>query len=539
MTRPSFDLTTEPWIPVLCTDGRSDVLSLLDVFRGSHTIRWVDAEAPPVTAALHRMLLAVLHRSLDGPRNSQAWRELWKAEELPAEPVQSYLDQHRAAFDLFDQQRPFLQSPALKSVTPRPAAQLVHYRSVGNNGTLFDHTTTSDPVRLPAAEAARWLVTVQCYDPGGTKTPYKTVKNSSTGLGNKFGMVLVEGTNLKETLLLNACRYDPDFDQPWRSAYDDRPAWEDEPPLPTPDERQPHGWLDLLTWPARRVLLHPTVDEHEPIVDGVVITPGVTLKGELSGVELMAAFERPKPKSKKDAPPWTPVRLHELRGIWRHARKMLLAENEQQHQRPRVLDHVTEQVEQETLPSDAVFTIRVFGQQLDDSGGGSVYAWLQEQLPAPAALLTAGHPWIGGVLGSCVALADEVGDALTRLDTDCRRAFHAEYSAAAKRAAKHNVGLTQDFWPKLPPAFATLLLHLGRAVNEETSPQAAVREWRHTVREQAIKAADQLTEQLRERQARHLYEIAGAHETFHRTLTDRCRTFDRRITGHLPGDGGP
>ncbi|GGI97886.1 type I-E CRISPR-associated protein Cse1/CasA [Saccharopolyspora subtropica] len=538
MTRPSFDLTTEPWIPALGLDGQPYVLSLREIFCRAHELRWLDAEAPPMTGALHRLLLAVLHASLDGPRTPEDWGALWEAMELPSRPVHDYLDRHAGGFDLFDRQRPFLQCPALASVRARPAAQLVHFRSVGNNGTLFDHTTAAEPLRLSFAEAARWLVTVQCYDPGGTKTPYKKVKNSSAGLGNRFGMVLVEGNTLKETLLLNAHRFDRDYGRPWSSAYEDRPAWESEPPQPEPDTREPYGWLDLLTWPARRVLLHPTADAREPEVDGVVITPGTTIKKTgLHGAELMAAFERPHAKSKNKNSSqwnWNPVRLGELRGIWRHARTLLLAEDEQQHQRPMVLDHVADQVERGTLSRHAVFTIRVFGQQLDDNGGGSVYTWLQEQLPAPAALLTARHPWLGGILGSCVALADGIGDALTSLAKDCRKAFHAEHSAEVKRSAKHNFGLVQDYWPKLPSAFATLLLSLGLAVDDESSPKPPVFEWKQTVRAHATAAADQLINQLRERQARHLYEIAGAYANFEREIARCCRTFDRQIAAYLP-----
>lgn len=528
-----FRLDEERWLPVVDREGAAFHVGLRELFERAHELRWLDAESPPVTAALHRLLLAVLHAGIEGPRDWRAWRELWQADELPSGAIQSYLDKYAGAFDLFDERRPFLQCPGLSELEPRSAAQLVHFRSVGNNGTLFDHTTADRPLRLSAAEAARWLVTVQCYDPGGLKTPYRTVKKSAAGPGNRFATVLVEGRTLKETLLLNACDYDPEHGLPWDSAHDDRPAWEAEPPGPEPAERHAHGWLDLLTWPARRVLLHP-VDDPEPAVDGVVVTPGTTLNDELHRTELMAAFTNPATKTSKKAQPWSPVRLHELRGIWRHARKFLLAEDPQRHQRPMVLEHVADQVERGTVSPSEVFTIRVFGQQLDDSGGGSVYAWLQEQLPAPAALLRARHPWVGELLGGAAALADGIGDALTGLAKNCRKAFSAEHSAAAERAAKHNFGLVQDYWPKLPPAFAVLVRDLGDAVANGRSARGPMREWERTVRAIADAAAEQLVRQLRERQARHLDEIAAAHVLYDKAVSRHRRTFKGRINQHLP-----
>lgn len=528
-TPPTFDLTCQPWIPVLDLDGQPGVLSLREVFQEAHRLRWLDAEAPPVTAALHRLLIAVLHHALEGPTTRHDWARLWRDTALPATDIDEYLDKHSQSFDLFDAERPFLQCPQLGSIQMRSAATLVQFRAVGSNRTLFDHTRAGDQIELSPAEAARWLVTVQAYDPGGTKTPV-TTKNSDKSLCNRFGVVLVEGATLKETLLLNTCEYDPPVKKPWSSAFDDRPAWDAEPPPSRPDAREPYGWLDLLTWPARRVLLRPAGDGG--LIEGAVVAPGTSFKGDLYRAELMASFQQKKGKA-NDKPQWNAVGLEELQGVWRHARDMLLVEAEE-NGRPRVLEHVAEQVEWDTLSPHAVFTLRVFGQKLDDSGGGSVRSWLQEQLPAPAALLNAREPWLGEVLGSCVGLADSLGEALTKLDKECRLAFQAEPPAKIRRNARRNVGLAQDYWPKLPAEFAELLLHLGRAVADDSPPKPPVLDWRGFVRHQANHAADRLVSQLRERQSRHLFEISAAYEHFQTAVAKHLKTFDGQLARHLP-----
>ncbi len=90
MTQPSYDLLTEPWIPVLRTDGTADSLGLRDVLHQAHQLRGLTGETPLVTASLYRLLLAVLYRALGTP-TLDTWEDLWEQGRFPAQALDAYL----------------------------------------------------------------------------------------------------------------------------------------------------------------------------------------------------------------------------------------------------------------------------------------------------------------------------------------------------------------------------------------------------------------------------------------------------------------
>ena len=71
-----FNLLEEAWIPCIMLDGRMEPLSLRDTLVQAHTIREIYTDSPLTVAALHRLLLAVLHRVFR-PMNRHVWAELW------------------------------------------------------------------------------------------------------------------------------------------------------------------------------------------------------------------------------------------------------------------------------------------------------------------------------------------------------------------------------------------------------------------------------------------------------------------------------
>ncbi|MER7003893.1 type I-E CRISPR-associated protein Cse1/CasA [Dactylosporangium sp. NPDC000555] len=527
-----FNLLDEPWLPVLRPDGTVDEVSLVTLVREAHELRRIVGETPPMTAALHRMVLAFLYRAYQ-PLDEDAWAELWRAEGLPAEVpddtgepptdarLAKYLAQYRDRFALFDVERPFFQCPAVAGVSPSSAAKLVPYRAAGNNVTLFDHTTADDEVRLTPAEAARWLVTLQAYDPGGMKSPYKTVKSSEQAPGNRFGMVLVEGGNLKETLLLNLMRYEPAGEKPRRTRRDDRPVWETDSPGPEPDIREPLGWTDLLTWSSRRVWLVPREIDGETYVDQVVITPGDKLNAELQDNEWMAAYRRypvqkkgTRKPSKPSYGPWYPVRLRVNRGVWRHTQELLLAPSgveEVHQQRPGTLEHVSEMVAAEEIADDAVYTLRVFGQQLD-SNASIVEQVLEGAVAAPVALLRAEVAVAGPVIGHSVQLADRVGDELLAME----RAYRARLAASLTPDRERKAGpknLELAYWPRLAQPFDGFLWQLATTLRANRRDSTAASKWADAVCRIGQQAAQDWAE-LPPRQGRHLEAAAEGYEQF-------------------------
>jgi CRISPR system Cascade subunit CasA len=124
-----FDLTAERWIPVVDLDGAPGEVSLREVLLKAHTLRRIVGETPPMTAALYRLVLALLHR-VYGPEKETAWGRLWSAGALPNTALDGYLDGLPDRFDLFHPQRPFLQCAALSSVSGSSVAKLVPHKAV-------------------------------------------------------------------------------------------------------------------------------------------------------------------------------------------------------------------------------------------------------------------------------------------------------------------------------------------------------------------------------------------------------------------------
>lgn len=137
-----FNLLTEPWLPVVHLDGSREEVGLAQALSQAARYRRLVGTTPTMTAALHRLVLALAHRvyqPLDGTR----WAELWQAKAgggLPQENLATYQDEFLPCFELFDPDRPFFQCPALDN-DPGSTAKLVAYRATGSNRTLFDHTT--------------------------------------------------------------------------------------------------------------------------------------------------------------------------------------------------------------------------------------------------------------------------------------------------------------------------------------------------------------------------------------------------------------
>src|SRR3979490_322071 len=95
----SYDLIDQPWLLARRIDGSIAELSLMDTLSEAHTVAGLVGEVPTQVFALTRLLLAVLHGAVDGPRDVDHWEELWNARHLPRGDVEKYLRRHRSRFD--------------------------------------------------------------------------------------------------------------------------------------------------------------------------------------------------------------------------------------------------------------------------------------------------------------------------------------------------------------------------------------------------------------------------------------------------------
>ncbi|MDK3256655.1 type I-E CRISPR-associated protein Cse1/CasA [Blastococcus capsensis] len=329
---PSFDLTAEPWIPVLDLDGRERVLTPLDVVQQADRLATIGGELPTTGYALTRLLLAVLHRAVQGPRDGEHWRHLWEEPRLPVGAVAEYLQHWRDRWDLLHPLTPFLQTAELRTADGKHSGLSKLIADVPNGAPLFTTRAGRSLARMGHAEAARWLVHAQAWDISGIKTGVldddRTKKGKLYPLGvswlGRTGGVLVEGRTLRDTLLLNLLPYrDEELPLGWGRPDGDLPTWERAPLRPgvEPDvfgqpRTRPAGPADLYTWSARRIRL---VADEDGVI-GVVLTYGDPLAQQNAHTfEPMTAWRRSPTQEKALKQPlvYMPRRHSVERVFWR------------------------------------------------------------------------------------------------------------------------------------------------------------------------------------------------------------------------------
>jgi CRISPR system Cascade subunit CasA len=251
MNADGFNLVTQPWLPCQSGDGAVVELSLSETLERAPELCRLVAGSPLTAFALHRILLAVVHAAIRGPKSLVEARELYAAGRFD-DGVFDYLKTWSGRFDLFAKERPWFQPAPDPGAAPKTIAVLVHERAAGHNATLFDHSVDAAPPNLTPAEAAQALVTSQAFAVGGgVSRPFNLVSAPSTA----HVLGLIEGQSLFDTLMLNLVRYDG-IDAPIPVMSEDTPCWErGEDDHPDRAGTRPRGWLDYLTWQPRAIKL--------------------------------------------------------------------------------------------------------------------------------------------------------------------------------------------------------------------------------------------------------------------------------------------
>ncbi|PSK61772.1 CRISPR-associated protein CasA/Cse1 [Micromonospora sp. MH33] len=323
---PSFCLIGQPWIPVLDLAGHRRLVSVSELFAHAAQLRAVAGDLPTQTSAILRLLLAILHRAVDGPEDEGAWHSLWRQPDLPAGDITGYLDEYRDRFDLLHPVTPFYQVADLRTQKPNDVFGLQRFiADVPNNAPYLTTRLGSGLERLTPAEAAVWLVHCQAYDTSGIKSGAVGDDRVSGGkgypigpaAGGSLGLVYLEGRTLRETLLLNLV--------PLGSAYlqqdpeRDSPMWERDPHGPAEEaerHRGPHGVLNLYTWQSRRIRLFG--DQNG--ITGAMIANGDRINWtNLHRQEPMSGWRRsPNQEKKLGLPTVYLPNLHDhTRALWR------------------------------------------------------------------------------------------------------------------------------------------------------------------------------------------------------------------------------
>jgi len=471
---PDYNLVDKGWIPCLTNDGRMKKLGLLEALRDSHEILGIYDPSPLVTVSLHRLLLAILHRNF-GPANSVEWKSLWDRGKWDANRLSEYLMKWHRRFGLFDPDRPFYQCASLSLSYEVPIAKLFHELASGNNATLFDHTIEERGAVMLSDRAACALVACQAFSMGGLITCEKGQLRREFGSADnaplvKGGVVLVQGSSLFETLMLNMHRYHPRDGEPF--SHDEKrdfPAWEKDEEVQAED-RRPDGYLDLLTWQSRRIKLHPeqmdggkVAVRHAVIMKGYQFPDGYSLHGK----ETMLAFsKRERPGPGQD--PWPAITFREDRALWRDS-LALLESVENLRTPPKTVDWLRDLVADDIVQRSRSCYLSVMGLATNRA---SVALWRHERLPLPLKYLD--DEGLLASLRAALEIAEKAGDAIRRsswylakllIAGDVQRPSRQQ-QAEISRVSDH-LGIASPYWSQLGIIFPRLVTALAEDITRD------------------------------------------------------------------------
>ncbi len=467
----AFDLTTEPWIPCEGLAGEHLLLSTHDVLARAHEVRAIDAESPLVTAALHRHVLAVLHRVCEGPATFAAWEAIAKIGRFSTESISAYLDRVRDRMDLFHPTHPFAQTRGLIGQFRADPIDMITVtrRSWGAARALFQHRPDAHVPTMSPAEAAQALLAYQAFDTGGLVKKPREPTSATSAPFLAGAMVLARGRTLFETLLANLLRYDPAHDLPVVGTDSDAPAWEQPPPpcsLPVAQEPKvlPKGWLDQLTWLARRLEL---VQDERGRVSGFVRCVGKGLH-ENTPLEPMIAWRQDKKRG------WVAVGLRPERAFWRDANALFQSSeaNATSFRCPRALGRMGEEAMRRVFPPHVRFSVDVIGVAANKS---KVELVRRETLRAHAALL-ANHD-AGAATDDAIAFAKACVSALeAALRVHGRWGVSPGDRAPEARDISNHVkalGAVEATWSALGVHFESFLQDLGELLTADEDERGA------------------------------------------------------------------
>ena len=504
----SFDLLTEPWIPVL--DAGTDLratpeaparlreVGLREALLRAHELREVYTDSPLETIALNRLLLALTLDVYQPTPDKDAWMEVWRAGHLPPEPLDAYLDKWGDRFDLLHGTYPFFQrttmDPSQEGKDPAPLANLFHEQASGNNATLFGHDIDAEPQALPLAWAARGLVVIQAAAlGGGASKPFYFSHAPLIGRAQFW----IRGRSLFEALWLNG---PPTAEARMGATEDDAPVWRREAPK------------------IYRKRLHEGIT-----ATGVYLTQGDKLDPDPSNDPLVAYVESEKRGR-------FPLGFRVGRAVWRDADTLFNAQDPSRLGAPETFRWLASSFIEEPggTSLDEVFRtygFDAFGVTTKKGKAGAAELWRHERLPLHVEVLR--DPDRLQYVKAALERAESV---VRDKKHGLRRAIRvtAEYALAAPApgdsgypnadtkavtALAASLGAEPRYWVALEPAFFDYLARIAQA-DDERAFNAAIAAWQRTSYEVALHAFDAATSSF-DGDARQLRALAEGRVRLH------------------------
>jgi CRISPR system Cascade subunit CasA len=450
-----FNLWRDPWVQLELPNGEIISAGIEQTLLEASSFKGLYESSPLVVAGIHRLLTAVLQHALS-PKSNAEIISVRKAGKFPESAIKEFGTLYAERFDLFSKKAPFMQSADLPLTAGKDAktvAYLAPEIPAGTEVTHYRHGAQAEQAFCPAC-AAGCLAAMPAFATSGGSG----IKPSINGVPPVY--VLPGGETLFESLALSLIT--PKYFPTTASKSNDLVWWAREPIVKRSDEILEVGYLHSLTFPARRIRLHPLVESISCIRCGAKSEVGVrTMVYEMGEcrpkeaeiwLDPFAAYR--KPAKAIDKP--IPVRPYSGKALWREYASLFLhepqtAQNEERKMiRPKILEQIAEQ---DTEMEIQTFQFRCIGMRTDMKA--KVFEWIDVGFDLPPALLLDENAGI--TVQDAVERAKDCAEAASGA---FRQAFSSS-SRGAERGRPIRIRMLDDYWACLANPFRAFILALG------------------------------------------------------------------------------
>lgn len=509
MKDPEYNLLDEPWIPIRLLDGTITNVGLLELVERTSDIADLACELPTQNIAIQRLILAIAYR-VATPSNEQEWARQWN-EGAPTDRMLEYLEEWRDRFYLFGGRYPFMQVADLRTEKDAVSGLEKIIADVPNGEQFFTTRHGKALANISAAEAARWLVHVQAYDPSGIRSGAvgdpKVERGKGYSIGpswcGQLGMVWLKGENLDESLVLNLVPSDSgnlrgvSTSTQWGGC-----SWEDDEPETA--ERGDYSLLGssgtplpisiprLLTWHSRRVRLVGDVSG----VTGVVLALGDKLTPQqmqqYEPLSLWRYSVRQSKKFKQDV--YMPKKFEAGRALWRNlpevlpdGRKIIGADKQKKVEfYPSATLSFHYAFEESLVKTDYPKRLRIQAvgavYRAEETYFNDIYF---DELTLSVALMRAGQPQLAAQVDQQVRNTEEVAEALGVFAANLARAAGESGDGAGNGARDRT---KQLFFARVDDPFRHWLAN----IDEDSKPSEIAQSWERSLRTFAQESAAEL-----------------------------------------------
>lgn len=467
-----FNVLTEPWLTAVTPDGREHEYGLLDLLSNAHELESIVDPSPPIQFGMYRLLIAFVQHALQLAEFEDLEDVLEQArfDRAVFERYAEKIGWHR--FDLFDANRPFMQTPQIPGDADRPKSvvELFYHLPTGTNVIHFFHMEETEHAVAPAV-AARALCSIAPFMTSGGPGYSPSIN------GTPPWYVLALGENLFETILLNCCVM-----HIGGLNHEAPPAWASDESFTPKAEKSAESLVQGLTWQPRQVRLLPseggvcsyTGGQSSVLVRQVAWGPGYKFAGHATWVDPNVAYQL----DEKRGP--IPVRPREHRQLWRDYGPLFLSRDNQKGSdkfaRPAIVSQLSRLKAEGFVPADTAEQFEVYGMRVDKA---KVFEWQYERMPLRTGILQ--NPVADVQVRHALNLAEDVARGLY----GALKRLHPHEGGKNAKALDGLIQRTQQqFWTNLERVFETEYLpSLERqSPGDEDARKELLENWKKALR---------------------------------------------------------